>query len=87
LQQYLFRKEITFVNTKNKSNEQFISVRANNVDPLRITFHSVFYHLITPYSHNYLDFENVIVGSPAVPTPPVPIRTVSYLFVASRTVS
>jgi hypothetical protein len=71
LQQCLFRKEITFVNTKNKSNEQFISVRANNVDPLRITFHSVFYHLITPYSHNYLDFENVIVGSPAVPTPSV----------------
>ena len=61
------RKEITFVNTKNKSNDQFVSVRANNIDPLRITFHSVFYHLITPYSHNYLDFENVIVGSPAVP--------------------
>lgn len=62
----LCRKEITFVNIKNKSNDQFVEVRANNIDPLRITFHSVFYHLITPHSHNYLDFENVIVGAPAV---------------------
>lgn len=61
-----YRNQITFVNMHNKNNDQFIVVRANNIDPLRITFHSVFYHLITPYSQNFLDFDNVIVGSPAV---------------------
>jgi hypothetical protein len=75
-----YRKEITFVNTKNKEgNDQFVSVRANNIDPLRITFHSVFYHLITPYSHNYLDFENVIVGSPAVRVHPFLHSSYSFI--------
>jgi len=59
-----YRKEITFFNVKNRDNDQFIEVRANNMDPLRVTFHSIFYQLKTPQSHNYLDFGVVIVGSP-----------------------
>jgi hypothetical protein len=85
-----YRKEITFVNTKNKSNDQFVSVRANNIDPLRITFHSVFYHLITPYSHNYLDFENVIVGSPAVTFSPLfsrSSRASTYTWIINLSIS
>ncbi|KAL6074415.1 Autophagy-related protein 2 [Balamuthia mandrillaris] len=63
-----YRKEITMINLNNPRNDQFVEVRANNIDPLRITFHSLFYHVITPYSRNFLNFDNVIVGSPVVQT-------------------
>ena len=37
-----------------------------NIDPLRITFHSLFYSVITPLARNYIHFGTTVVGSPEV---------------------
>ena len=68
----LYRKEITFRNRRNRKNDQFVEVCANNVDPWRITYHSLFYSLLTPFSRNYLNFDTVIVGGPTVRN--IPLR-------------
>ncbi|EGC35017.1 hypothetical protein DICPUDRAFT_79246 [Dictyostelium purpureum] len=62
-----YRKQITFVNLKNPNNDQqFLEVRANNIDEHSVSVHSKFYHLETPYSRNYIDFDETIVNCPSV---------------------
>jgi hypothetical protein len=63
-----YRKQITFTNLKNNNNDQFVDIRANNVDEQRVRFHSQFYHIETPFSMPCLDFDNVMVNSPTVRT-------------------
>lgn len=38
------------------------------MDQQRLSVHSLFYRIVTPYSRNYLDFDSVIVNSPMVRT-------------------
>jgi hypothetical protein len=61
-----YRKQVTFANLRNPNNDQFAEIRAINVDQHGVMLHSLFYHLITPFSRNYINFDNVIVNSPVV---------------------
>ncbi|KAL1925437.1 uncharacterized protein VTP21DRAFT_320 [Calcarisporiella thermophila] len=63
-----YRKELTLVNLQNRDNDQIIEVRSNNIDKKRVTFHSLFYRILTPTGSNYIDFGSIILNSPAVRT-------------------
>jgi hypothetical protein len=56
------------VNLLNRDNDLEISVRATNIDKHRVTFHSLFYRILTPTSTNFLDFGSVLLNSPAIRT-------------------
>ncbi|KAJ3343041.1 hypothetical protein HDU93_000211 [Gonapodya sp. JEL0774] len=51
-----YRKQVTVVNLRNPSDRHTLEVKAQNVDRHRITFHSLFYRLVTPMGANFLDF-------------------------------
>jgi hypothetical protein len=63
-----YRKQLQIVNTLNRDNDLEISVRATNIDKHRVTFHSLFYRILTPTSTNFLDFGSVLLNSPAIRT-------------------
>ncbi|GAM18857.1 hypothetical protein SAMD00019534_020320 [Acytostelium subglobosum LB1] len=63
-----YRKQITFVNANNPDNTEYLEVRANNMDEQSISVHSRYYHLETPFSRNYIDFDEVIVNCPSMRT-------------------
>ncbi|KAJ3219397.1 hypothetical protein HK099_004728, partial [Clydaea vesicula] len=63
-----YRKQITVVNLLNRDNDQEISIRATNIDKHRVTFHSLFYRILTPMSTNFLDFGNVVLNAPTIRT-------------------
>ena len=63
-----YRKEITVVNLLNSDNDQIIEVRSTNIDQQRVTFHSLFYHIITPQATHYLDFGTAVLNSSVVRT-------------------
>lgn len=56
------------VNLLNNSNDQEISVKSTNIDRHRVTFHSLFYRILTPASTNFLDCGSVVINSPTVRT-------------------
>ena len=45
-----YRKQITVMNLLNRSNDQILEVRARNVDLQRVSFHSLFYRILTMLS-------------------------------------
>ncbi|KAJ3358833.1 hypothetical protein GGF32_009929 [Allomyces javanicus] len=55
-----YRKQITVMNLLNRRNDQIVEVRSTNIDKQRITWHSLFYRIMTPKSTNYLDFGCVV---------------------------
>jgi predicted DNA-binding protein YlxM (UPF0122 family) len=61
-----YRKQITVVNCLNRENDQIIEVRSTNVDKHRVTFHSLFYRILTPTSINFLDFGSIVINSPTI---------------------
>ena len=61
-----YRKQITVVNLLNRHNDQLVEVRSTNIDKHRVTFHSLFYRILTPTSTNFLDFGALVMNSPAV---------------------
>ncbi|OUM65110.1 hypothetical protein PIROE2DRAFT_7914 [Piromyces sp. E2] len=63
-----YRKQITVVNHLNKSNNQNIEVQSTNIDKHGVTFHSLFYRIITSNSTNFIDLGDVILNSPAIRT-------------------
>ncbi|KAJ3364071.1 hypothetical protein HDU91_002756, partial [Kappamyces sp. JEL0680] len=63
-----YRKEITVANLLNPENDQIIDIRSTNIDQQRITFHSLFYHILTPQATNFIDFGSVVANSPVVRT-------------------
>ncbi|KAI9139015.1 hypothetical protein BKA69DRAFT_705580 [Paraphysoderma sedebokerense] len=63
-----YRKQITVINLLNRDNDSIVEVRSNNIDKQRITFHSLFYRILTPTSTNFIDFGLVILNSFAVRT-------------------
>ncbi|KAI8821376.1 uncharacterized protein EV422DRAFT_40284 [Fimicolochytrium jonesii] len=58
-----YRKQLTVVNVLNRENDQHVEVRSTNVDQNRVTFHSLFYRILTPTSSNFVDFGEVILNS------------------------
>lgn len=61
-----YRKQITVANLLNRSNDQIFEVRSRNVDPQRVSFHSLFYRILTPSGSNFVDFGDVNINSPRV---------------------
>lgn len=61
-----YRKQITVMNLLNRHNDQIFEVRARNVDLQRVSFHSLFYRMLTPSGANYLDFGDVNIHTPRV---------------------
>ncbi|RKO93087.1 hypothetical protein BDK51DRAFT_24729, partial [Blyttiomyces helicus] len=63
-----YRKQITVVNLLNRDSDRTVEVRSTNIDKNRVTFHSLFYRILTPTSTNFIDFGAVVIHSPAVRT-------------------
>ncbi|WFD40599.1 uncharacterized protein MJAP1_003587 [Malassezia japonica] len=61
-----YRKQITVMNLLNRHNDQIFEVRARNVDLQRVSFHSLFYRILTPSGSNYIDFGDVNIHSSRV---------------------
>ncbi|KAI9206366.1 uncharacterized protein BJ171DRAFT_29085 [Polychytrium aggregatum] len=61
-----YRKDITVVNGMNREDDKTVVVRSTNIDKHRVTFHSLFYRILTPTSSNFLDFGAVVLSSPVV---------------------
>ncbi|KAJ3113489.1 hypothetical protein HDU96_003356 [Phlyctochytrium bullatum] len=61
-------KQITVVNLLNRENDQIVEVRSNHIDKSRVTFHSLFYRILTPSSANFIDFGASILNSPMLRT-------------------
>ncbi|EPQ31126.1 uncharacterized protein PFL1_01315 [Pseudozyma flocculosa PF-1] len=58
-----YRKQITVANLLNRHDDQIFEVRSVNVDKQRISFHSLFYRLLTPTGSNFVDFGDVNINS------------------------
>ncbi|KAI9246915.1 hypothetical protein BDA99DRAFT_565333 [Phascolomyces articulosus] len=63
-----YRKQITLVNYLNRDNDQIIEVQSTNIDKNRVTFHSLFYRILTTTGANFLDFGSIVLNSPAIRT-------------------
>ncbi|ORY49611.1 hypothetical protein BCR33DRAFT_713934 [Rhizoclosmatium globosum] len=59
-------KQITVVNFNNRENDQIVEVKSTHIDKNRVTFHSLFYRILTPGSTNFMDFGSVILNAPTV---------------------
>jgi len=60
-----YHKQITVVNILNRDNDQVVQVHSTNIDEHQLSYHSLFYRLITPAS-NYLDFGALVLNCPSV---------------------
>ncbi|KAG2222140.1 hypothetical protein INT45_007576 [Circinella minor] len=63
-----YRKQITLVNYLNRDNDQIIEVQSTNIDKNRVTFHSLFYRILTTTGANFLDFGSIVLNSPSIRT-------------------
>ncbi|KAI9314100.1 hypothetical protein BX666DRAFT_498730 [Dichotomocladium elegans] len=63
-----YRKQITLVNYLNRDNDQIIGVQSTNIDKNRVTFHSLFYRILTTTGANFLDFGSIVLNSPSIRT-------------------
>ncbi|KAI9329352.1 hypothetical protein BDR26DRAFT_729799 [Obelidium mucronatum] len=61
-------KQITVVNINNRENDQIVEVKSTHIDKNRVTFHSLFYRILTPGSTNFMDFGSVVLNTPTVRT-------------------
>ncbi|KAG2207015.1 hypothetical protein INT47_008484 [Mucor saturninus] len=65
---HAYKRQITLMNYLNRDNDQIIEVSSTNVDKHRVTFHSLFYRILTPTGANFLDFGPIALNSPAIRT-------------------
>ncbi|PKC72861.1 hypothetical protein RhiirA1_411279 [Rhizophagus irregularis] len=63
-----YRKQITVINLQNRDNDQILEVRSTNIDKKRVTFHSLFYRILTSTGGNFIDFGPTVINSPSVRT-------------------
>jgi hypothetical protein len=63
-----YRKQITVANLMNRTDDQIFEVRAKNVDRQRVSFHSLFYRILTASGANFIDFGDVNINSTRVRT-------------------
>ncbi len=61
-----YRKQITVTNLLNRDDDQIFEVRSKNVDKQRITFHTIFYRILTFSGANFIDFGDVNINSTRV---------------------
>ncbi|KAI8056209.1 hypothetical protein BDF22DRAFT_741502 [Syncephalis plumigaleata] len=61
-----YRKQVEIVNLNHRQDNQIVEVKSNNVDRKGVSFHSLFYRVITTVGINYLDFGTVICGAPII---------------------
>ncbi|KAJ3141440.1 hypothetical protein HK100_006657, partial [Physocladia obscura] len=59
-------KQITVVNLHNRENDQVVEVKSTHIDKNRVTFHSLFYRILTPGSTNFMDFGSVVFNAPTM---------------------
>lgn len=64
----LYRRQIKLKNYLNTDNDQIIEVSSTNTDKHNVTFHSLFYRILTPTGANFLDFGPIALNSPAIRT-------------------
>ncbi|GES89175.1 hypothetical protein GLOIN_2v1769365 [Rhizophagus clarus] len=63
-----YRKQITVINLQNRDNDQILEVRSTNIDKKRVTFHSLFYRILTSTGGNFIDFGLAVINSPSIRT-------------------
>ncbi|CAO1632236.1 unnamed protein product [Parajaminaea phylloscopi] len=63
-----YSKQITVANLLNRHNDQVIDVSGRNIDKQRISFHSLFYRILTPHGSNFLEFGDVNINSSRIRT-------------------
>ncbi|CAG8579491.1 12936_t:CDS:2, partial [Acaulospora morrowiae] len=63
-----YRKQITVVNLQNRDDDQIIEVRSTNIDKNRVTFHSLFYRILTSTGSNFINFGTTVLNSPSIRT-------------------
>ncbi|KAJ3325372.1 hypothetical protein HDV06_004231 [Boothiomyces sp. JEL0866] len=63
-----YKKEITVANLFNPDNDQVVQVHSTNIDQQRVTFHSLFYNILTPSATNFIDFGTALINAPVVRT-------------------
>ena len=59
-------KQITIVNVTNRLNDQFVNLRANNVDSNRVSLHALFYHVCSENSSNMISFDTLVTNCPMI---------------------
>jgi hypothetical protein len=60
-----YHKQITIVNLLNRDNDQAVQVYSTNIDEYQLSYHSLFYRLITSAS-NYLDLGALVLNCPSL---------------------
>ncbi|KAJ3261021.1 hypothetical protein HK103_006976 [Boothiomyces macroporosus] len=63
-----YKKDITVANLFNPDNDQIVQVHSTNIDQQKVTFHSLFYNILTPAATNFIDFGTALINSPVVRT-------------------
>ncbi|KAI8903993.1 hypothetical protein EDD86DRAFT_213630 [Gorgonomyces haynaldii] len=63
-----YRKQITVANLFNRDNDCVVEIISTNVDKQHITFHSLYYHIVTSSATNFLDFGSVVLNAPVLRT-------------------
>ena len=63
-----FQKLVQFVNNDNTDNEQILEVRANITDQHRVTFHSLFYSVVTRAPNEIVNFGDCVANNKIVRT-------------------
>jgi hypothetical protein len=61
-------KQVTVENLTNRANDQFVNVRANNVDSNRVSLHNLFYLVRSRHPSNSIYFDTLVTNSPMIRT-------------------
>ena len=59
-------KQIRVENLSNRANDQFVNVRANNVDSNRVSLHNLFYLVRSRHPSNTIYFDLLVTNSPMI---------------------
>jgi len=59
-------KQITVENLTNRNNDQFVNVRARNVDSNRVSLHNLFYLVRSRHPSNSIYFDTLVTNSPQI---------------------
>jgi predicted transposase YbfD/YdcC len=59
-------KQITVENLTNRNNDQFVNVRARNVDSNRVSLHNLFYLVRSRHPSNSICFDTLVTNSPQI---------------------
>ena len=57
-----YRKQVTVANLLNRANDEIVEVRSKNIDEQKVSFHSLFYRILTSTGSNFIDFGDVNIN-------------------------